>query len=251
MLQKLKIYGIALLLNSSCTLAQEKPIIESSKTKLNTIMEIEIWSDVVCPFCYIGKTNLDEALSKFAHKNEVKITWRSFQLNPDAKTDATINLYQSLANSKGISIAKAKEMAGYATDMAEEVGLTFNFEKAVVANTYRAHQLLHLAKKHGLQNQVKKNLFAAYFTDGKNIDDNNILVDIGVAAGLGKAEIEQALSQNSYAKEIQSDLDEARSLKVSGVPFFVFNKKYTVSGAQPADSLLQVLQKSYLEIGGK
>lgn len=251
MLQKLKIYGLALLLHSSCALAQEKPIPKSSSTESNKTMELEIWSDVVCPFCYIGKTNLDQALGKFAHKNEVKITWKSFQLNPEAKTDATINLYQSLANSKSISIKEAKEMAGYATDMAEEVGLKFNFEKAVVANSYRAHQLLHLAKKHGVQNQVKKNLFAAYFTDGKNIDDLNILVNIGVAAGLDKAEVETTLSQNSYAKEIQSDLDEARSLKITGVPFFVFNKKYAVSGAQPADSLLQVLQKSYLEIEGK
>lgn len=250
-MHKLKIYSISFFIVIFCCQTQEKSIRESYNFKTKNKMEIEIWSDVVCPFCYIGKTNLDAALSKFENKNDVQIIWKSFQLNPDIKTDATINLYQSLANSKGISTAQAKEMANYATEMAKEVGLTFNFEKAVVANSFKAHQLLHFAKKNGVQNPVKKSLLAAYFTEGKNIDDLKILVNIGVDAGLDKVEIESALLQNMFAKEVNDDIGEAAKLGISGVPFFVFNRRYTVSGAQPIDSFLQVLQKFYRETGVK
>src|SRR5665213_700495 len=152
-------------------------------------MKVEIWSDVMCPFCYIGKRRFEAALQEFARKDEIEIGWKSFRLNPDLKTDPTINIDQYLADIKGFTLDHARQLNGHVTQMAAEAGLTYNFDKAVVANSFNAHRLSHLANKHGLGVAMEEQLFKAYFTDGKNIDDPDTLVQLGAEIGLDANEI--------------------------------------------------------------
>jgi len=208
-------------------------------------MKVEIWSDVMCPFCYIGKRRFETALQNFAHKDEIEIEWKSFQLNPDLKTDPEINIDQYLADVKGFTIDHARQLNAQVTQMAAEVGLTYNFDEAVVANSFNAHRLSHLAKKHGLDVDMEEQLFKAYFTEGKNIDDQNTLVDLGTAIGLDANEITQTLQSNTYADEVRRDVAEAQYLGVQGVPFFVLNRKYAVSGAQAVPIFEHTLEKAF------
>ena len=146
-------------------------------------MKIEVWSDVVCPFCYIGKKKFETALANFEERNNVEFVWKSFQLNPNVQTNLDISLYEHLAESKSISVDQAKGMGGHAAQMANSVGLTMNFDKSVVANSFNAHRLIHFAKENGLQHEMKERLFKAYFTEGKNIDDKEILISLGKENG--------------------------------------------------------------------
>jgi predicted DsbA family dithiol-disulfide isomerase len=210
-------------------------------------MKVEIWSDVMCPFCYIGKRRFENALQQFEHKDEIEIEWKSFQLNPDMETDPSINIDQYLADKKGWTIAHAKQMNAYVTQMAAEAGLTYNFDKAVVANSFNAHRFSHLAKKHGLGVAAEEQLFKAYFTDGKNIDDLDILVDLGVQIGLNATEIKQTLKSDAYTEDVKHDITEAQYLGIQGVPFFVMNSKYAISGAQAVPVFEETLQKAFIE----
>jgi predicted DsbA family dithiol-disulfide isomerase len=211
------------------------------------MMKVEIWSDVMCPFCYIGKRRFEDALQNSAHKDDIEIEWKSFQLNPDMQTDPSVNIDEYLANIKGWSLEQAKEMNAHVTAMAAEAGLTYNFEKAVVANSFKAHRFTHLAKKHGLGNAAEEQLFKAYFTDGKNTDDINVLMELGTAIGLDAAELKQTLEGDAYADEVKHDIYEARQLGISGVPFFVMNRKYGISGAQAAPVFEQTIEKAFAE----
>jgi len=188
-------------------------------------MKVEIWSDVMCPFCYIGKRRFETALQNFAHKDEIEIEWKSFQLNPNLKTDPEINIDQYLADVKGFTIDHARQLNAQVTQMAAEVGLTYNFDEAVVANSFNAHRISHLAKKHGLGVAMEEQLFKAYFTDGKNIDDKDTLVALGTAIGLDADEITQTMQSDAYADEVRRDVAEAQYLGVQSVPFFVLNRK--------------------------
>ncbi len=208
-------------------------------------MEVEIWSDIMCPFCYIGKRRFEEALNKFENRNTITIIWKSFQLNPDLKNDANLTIHQYLANKKGWSLEQAVKMNENVVAMASNAGLDYHFEKAKVANTFNAHRLLHLAKKHNLQNETKELLLKAYFTDGKNVADFNILAELGASIGINKEEIIQMLNSNLYSDEVYNDIKEASLLGIRGVPFFLFNGKMAISGAQPVESFLEVLKKSY------
>jgi len=208
-------------------------------------MKVEIWSDVMCPFCYIGKRRFETALKDFAHKDEIEIEWKSFQLNPDLQTNPEINIDQYLADIKGFTLDHARQLNAHVTQMAAEAGLTYNFDKAVVANSFNAHMLSHLAKKHGLGVEMEERLFKAYFTDGKNIDDLGTLIELGSAIGLDPNEIGQTLQGNGYADDVRHDIAEARYLGVQGVPFFVMNRKYAVSGAQAVPIFEQTLAKAY------
>jgi len=210
-------------------------------------MKVEIWSDVMCPFCYIGKRRFEEALQHFEHKNEIEIEWKSFQLNPDLETDTTISINQYLADRKGWTIDHAQQMNDHVTKMAAEAGLTYNMDKAVVANSFKAHRFSHLAKKHGLGVEAEEALFKAYFTDSKNIDDNAVLIELGKQIGLDAAEIEQVLTGNAYAEDVKHDIDTAQYLGIQGVPFFVLNNKYAVSGAQAVPVFEQSLEKAFGE----
>ena len=208
-------------------------------------MKVEIWSDVMCPFCYIGKRRFENALQRFEHKDEIEIEWKSFQLNPDLETDPSINIDQYLADKKGWTIDHAKQMNAYVTQMAAEVGLTYNFDKAVVANSFNAHRFSHLAKKHGLGVAAEEQLFKAYFTDGKNIDDKATLIYLGVLIGLDAAEIKQALESDAYTEDVKHDIAEAQYLGIQGVPFFVMSSKYAISGAQAVPVFAETLQKAF------
>ncbi|MFA6455465.1 MAG: DsbA family oxidoreductase [Bacteroidota bacterium] len=206
-------------------------------------MKVEIWSDVMCPFCYIGKRRFEEALQQFPGKEYVTVEWKSFQLNPDMETDPSKNINQYLAEHKGISIEQATQMNNRVTEMAREVGLTYDFDKAVVANSFDAHRVSHFAKTHGRQDAMEERLFKAYFTEGKNTADHETLVQLAVDAGLDAETTRSMLAGTDYAEAVEKDIYEAQQVGARGVPFFVFDHKYAVSGAQPSSLFLQVLNK--------
>jgi predicted DsbA family dithiol-disulfide isomerase len=210
-------------------------------------MKIEIWSDVMCPFCYIGKRRFEDALQQFAHKDSVEIEWKSFQLNPDMVTDPSVNINQYLADAKGWTLDYAQQMNNHVTEMAAEVGLTYHMDNAVVANSLNAHRFTHLAKKHSLGANAEEALFKAYFTDGKNVDDTNTLIELGTSIGLNADEIKQTLATDAYADDVKHDIAEAQYLGIKGVPFFVMNSKYGVSGAQAVPVFSQTLEKAFEE----
>jgi predicted DsbA family dithiol-disulfide isomerase len=210
-------------------------------------MKIEIWSDVMCPFCYIGKRKFEAALEQFENKENVEVVWKSFQLNPAMKTDPSKNMTEYLAEIKGWSIQQAKEMNAHVTNMAKEVGLHYDFEKAIVANSFDAHRLIQLAKKHGKGDAAEEQLFKAYFTEGKNTDDHKTLLEIGQSIGLDELEIKEVLASNQFSEEVKKDINEAQQIGVRGVPFFVVDRKYGVSGAQPSEIFLETLTKAWAE----
>ncbi|GGC35579.1 DSBA oxidoreductase [Parapedobacter defluvii] len=211
-------------------------------------MKIEVWSDIVCPFCYIGKHNFETALQQFEEAQSIELEWKSFQLDPELPKGTTYtNTYQYLAERKGMSIAQAKEMTSGVAMTGKNAGVTLNFEKAVVANTWDAHRLVHLAQSKEAGSRVKEALFKAHFTDGKDISDPDTLVAIGMEAGLDETAVTTMLGSDEYGYEVTQDILEARNIGVRGVPFFVFNRKYAVSGAQPAEVFLQTLKKAVAE----
>lgn len=218
-------------------------------------MRVEIWSDVACPFCYIGKRKFEIALSKFEHKDKVEIVWKSYILDPSIQYEEGKTLYQYLCERKGWSMDYTRQINEHVINMAKEVGLTYHMDEAKVANTFNAHRLSHLAAKHGLQGKAEEKLFAAYFTEGKNISEEATLIQLGVEIGLDSTEVKSMLNSKEYYKEVQSDLEEAQQIGVRGVPFFVANRKMAVSGAQDSEVFLQFLEKmweeEYKDIKGK
>jgi len=211
-------------------------------------MKVEIWSDMVCPFCYMGKHRYEKALAQFAHRDDIEVVWHSFQLYPGMKKITTKeNAYQYLARVKGISLEQSKQMHASVVQMAQSDGLQYNFDKTMVANSYNAHRLLQMAKKHGLGSDAEEHIFKAYFTDGKDIDDISTLTSIGVAIGLDKAAVEKMLHGTEFAAEVAADLKETDQIGISGVPFFVFDRRYAVSGAQPVDTFVASLQRAHAD----
>lgn len=209
-------------------------------------MKVEIWSDVMCPFCYIGKRKFEKSLEEF-HGDEVQVTWRSFQLNPGLKTEPGKNIHQYLAEIKGISTKQAKQLNDRVTKMAADAGLRYNFDTAVVANSFDAHRFSHLAKKHGLQDAAEERLFAAYFSEGKNTADHEALAELGGEIGLDKNEVRRMLNSDEYSREVEEDITEAQRLGIHAVPFFVFDRKYAVSGAQPSEVFREAMETSLRE----
>lgn len=210
-------------------------------------MKIEIWSDLMCPFCYIGKKKFEAALEQFVDKNSVDIEWKSFQLNPELKTQIGKKLNHFLAEEKGVSFEQATEIGNQATIMAKQIGLIFQLDKTVIANTFNAHRFAHFAKINGKQNQAEELLFRSYFIDGKNIDDFPTLIELGKEIGLDTNQLKRVLEDSSYKDEVLADIYEAQQIGVRGVPFFVFNRKYAVSGAQDPYIFLETLKKSFSE----
>lgn len=210
-------------------------------------VKIEIWSDIMCPFCYIGKRRLEAALAKFENKEHVEIIWKSYMLNPNMKTDTEKNINQYLAEIKGWSLEQAKEMNAHVTNMAKEVGLTYDFDKAIVANSLKAHCLIQLAKTKNKGNAIEERLFKAYFTEGKNVDDEKTLVELGNEIGLEESEVRLALRDLNYLNEVDKDIREAQQIGVRGVPFFVIDRKYGISGAQPESVFTETLTKAWAE----
>jgi len=210
-------------------------------------LKIQIWSDVMCPFCYIGKRKIEEALSQFENKDAVAIEWKSFQLDPGFIASPGESIVDHLAEKYRKDTDWAQSMVDNMTQNAKASGLDFHFEKAILANSLNAHRLLHLAKKHQLSNELEELLFKAYLTDGKNVNDLKTLKELGLEVGLKGEDIEQVLNSNVYSKEVVQDQEEAQAIGVTGVPFFVFDNKYAVSGAQTSDVFLKTLQKTWEE----
>lgn len=207
-------------------------------------MEVKIWSDVRCPFCYIGKKKFEAALEQFQHKDKVKITWKSFQLDPNLETRTDINIIDYFVETKGVTREQAKQMLGGATQMAKDTGLDLNLENSVLANSFKAHKLIQLAKSKGLGNEIEEALFEAHFEGAQNIDDPEVLVKTAVSIGLDEAEVRQMLKSDDFEYEVKQDEMEARNIGVRGVPFFVFDDRYAISGAQPTEAFLQTLEKA-------
>lgn len=210
-------------------------------------MKVDIWSDVRCPFCYIGKHKFEKALQKFPQKDRIEVVWHSFELDPYIKTDAGKSIYDHLAENKGISRQQAEQMVTYSTRIAEEAGLKFNQERSVVANSFNAHRLIQFAKTKGLGDKAEEELFKAYFEGGKNIDDQATLAQIGVSIGLDNKELAGVLSSGIFEKEVREDEDEAQRIGIHGVPFFIFDQKYAVSGAQSPEVFSGALEQSWNE----
>ncbi|MFV7234011.1 DsbA family oxidoreductase [Flavobacterium sp. ZB4R12] len=215
--------------------------------KIENKLKIQIWSDIMCPFCYIGKRRIEEALQNFEHKEAVEIEWKSFQLDANFIASPEDNMVEHLAEKYRKDNDWAQNMLDNMTQNAKTAGLDFHFEKAVLANSLNAHRLLHLAKKHNLADDLEELLFKAYLTDGKNVNDLDTLKELGLEVGLEAESIEQVLHSNAYANEVKQDIKEANSIGVQGVPFFVFDTKYAISGAQPATAFLQTLEKVWEE----
>jgi predicted DsbA family dithiol-disulfide isomerase len=210
-------------------------------------MKVEIWSDVVCPFCYIGKRKFEKALGEFAHRDDVQIEWKSFQLTPDFVPTAGESIHLSLAKKKGVPEAEGRRMNDYMTQAAKEVGLNYQFDIAIPANTFQAHQLIHFAAHQGQQGAMKERLFAAYYLEGRDLNELDTLLNLAAEIGLDTEAARQALEAGTYANEVRRDEYEAQQIGVRGVPFFVFEDKYAVSGAQPSEVFVEVLGKVWDE----
>ena len=210
-------------------------------------MNINIWSDVRCPFCYIGKRKFEMALEMFPHKDKVNVSWQSFELDPNLETRTDVNAIDYISNVKGISREDAEGMHLHVTQVAKEVGLDFNFDKAILANSLNAHRLMHLAKISQLSGELKEVLFRAYFTDGKDLNDLETLKTLALEVGLKKVEIEDVLNSNQYEEEVLKDQKEADAIGINGVPFFIFDYKYAVSGAQSVETFLRTIEKAWIE----
>jgi predicted DsbA family dithiol-disulfide isomerase len=209
-------------------------------------MKVEIWSDVACPFCWIGKHHFEAAIEQLGLKN-TEIEWRSFELDPHAQLQYDDDLYTLLANKYGQTRDWAVNMANDMKLKGRSIGLEFNFDDTKSTNTFDAHRLLHLAKSKGLQNEAEKILFKAYFKDGKQVGNRQELIEIGVEIGIDPMEVTQTLETDRFATEVRDDEQLGQELGIRGVPFFVVNRKYGISGAQPVEHFVNVLQKARSE----
>ena len=205
-------------------------------------MKIEIWSDIACPFCYMGKRKFDMALAQFEGKEDVEIEWKSFLLNPEVKTDPSVSIFQYLAEIKGFPEEQARQMMSQITASGSAIGLDYHFDQVVLANTMKAHQLLHEARIQGFQHEMEERLFEAHFVEGKNIDDVNILLGLASEVGLNTTALDVKILSGQYTTELEADINLAQQFGVRGVPFFVFDRKYAVSGAQEPETFLKTMQ---------
>lgn len=210
-------------------------------------MKIEIWSDVVCPWCYIGKRRLERALEDYAEP--VEIVWRSFELDPSAPREPLDKLDEALAEKYGTSIDEARAMMDGMARTAAEEGLELNFDRAKRGNTLDAHRLLHFAASQGLQPEMKERLFRAYMTEGRAISDREELALLAADVGLDADEVRRVLETDRFEQEVRVDQARARQIGVRGVPFFVFDGRLAVSGAQPSDVFRQALRQVEEEHG--
>ena len=214
-----------------------------SKHNLRKSMRVDIWSDVVCPFCYIGKKRL-EAVAKEA-EIELEIHWHSYQLDPEAPQSQSISNTERLAQKYGRTLAEVEEMQRNIADMAKAEGIEFNWQHANSGNTFNAHRLIHLAQSKGLGNEAQEALFYSYMTQGLKIGERETLEDVAARIGLNPVEVDDLLDGNEFADFVEFDQEVAREqLKVTGVPFFVFDQRIALAGAQPRDVFLKVLEKA-------
>jgi predicted DsbA family dithiol-disulfide isomerase len=208
-------------------------------------VDVEIWSDVACPWCYIGKRRFEAALEQFEHRDDVNVTWRSFELDPGAPRERTGDRAERLAQKYGMTVEQAREAERRLTDVAAGEGLDFRFDIARSGTTFDAHRLVHLAETHDLQDEMKERLLRAYFTEGKLMSDHDTLVRMAVEVGLEEQEARELLVGERYADEVRVDERTAGELGISAVPTFVVDRKLGASGAQPPEALLELLRRGW------
>jgi predicted DsbA family dithiol-disulfide isomerase len=207
-------------------------------------VKIEVWSDVVCPWCYIGKRRLEHALRDFEHADEVEVTWRSFQLNPDTPKGTAVPTMEYLASRFG---PQSAGMTGRVAELARAEGLDFDFDAALTVNTLDAHRVLHLANDLGVGDAAKERLLRAHFTEGADLSDPDVLVGLLGEVGVDQGRARAVLASREYAEAVRDDFEEAERLGANGVPFFVIDRKYGISGAQPAEAFLHALRTAYAD----
>ncbi len=234
------------------TCGQEKEQRQSTQTKNRTMenkMKIEIWSDIMCPFCYIGKRNFEKALAQFTNKEFIEVEWKSFQLDPSMPEVPKYqdDMYRFVADRKGLSYEQSKKMHQDLIKYAKSVGLEYNLDKALVTNSMKGQRIIQFAKTKGLGEKAEEALFYAYFTKGQNLNDQPTLIELGKEIGLTEAEVNTALIDPFYMQKVENDSREARNLGAKGVPFFVVNRKYAIAGAQQPNDILQTLERSFSE----
>ncbi|WP_419870845.1 DsbA family oxidoreductase [Chryseobacterium sp. CT-SW4] len=210
-------------------------------------MKIEIWSDVMCPFCYIGKHNFESALEKLSFKDKVEVEWKSFQLDPTLDPAKSESMLDYLKSRKGISEAQSKQLMEQVVQMGKSSGVDIRPESAIITSTFKAHKLLQLSKKYHKGNEMEELLFKAHFTDGKNVADTDFLLSLAEQLEINREEAERVLSSDEYDDHVNQDIMEARNNGISSVPFFVLNGKYAVSGAQPVEVFENALNQTYQE----
>lgn len=215
------------------------------RTIMESKMKIEIWSDVMCPFCYIGKRNFETALSQFSNKKYIEVEWKSYQLDPSIPEIPTESYKDYLIKNKGMSAEQVTSMLDNVTESAKQVGLEYNFDKAVMVNSLKAHKFIQFAKTKGLGDQAEERLFLAFFTEGKNIADLETLIQLGKEIDLDETELQPAFTDDQYAYFVKQDIQEAQNVGVRGVPFFVMDRKFAVSGAQPTNIFLENLENAF------
>lgn len=205
-------------------------------------MKIEIWSDFVCPWCYIGKRRFEKALAQFDGAQDVEVEWRSYQLHPDHPRGARQPLDEMLAAKYGRSIEQVRAMNQQITELAAAEGLAYDFDRYTVVNTFDAHRLAHLAKAHGLGAELHERLLRAQLVEGEVLDDPETLIRLAAEVGVPEEAARRVLASDEFAAEVDADTRELRALGGSGVPFFVIDRAYGISGAQPAEVFLQALE---------
>lgn len=208
-------------------------------------MKIEIWSDFACPFCYIGKRRLEKALDVFEHRNEVEVSYRSFELDPGAPRDTESSIYELLAVKYGLSLQQAQESNQNVAQQAKAEGLNYNFDTLIPTNTFDAHRLMHYAAEQGKAKEMSERLFRAYFTDSLHIGEHKVLQRLAEETGLDGYKVKAMLEQDDYAEAVREDESEARKLGIRGVPFVVIKGKFAVSGAQPVEIFQGALQRAW------
>jgi predicted DsbA family dithiol-disulfide isomerase len=208
-------------------------------------MKVEIWSDIVCPWCYIGKRRFESGLARFAHRDDVEVIWRSFELDPNAARRSPGTLNELLARKYGMSPERAASSHAQLTALAAEERLEYRFDLARHGNTFDAHRLIHLAAAHNLQDAMKERLLRAYFTEGQAIGDTETLVTLAGEVGIDAGEARRVLSGDQYAADVRADERRAASFGITGVPFVAIDERYGVSGAQPADAFLGALEQAW------
>jgi predicted DsbA family dithiol-disulfide isomerase len=210
-------------------------------------VQIEVWSDVVCPWCYIGKRRLETALARFPHRDQVEVVWRSFQLDPTIPEGTTHPTRPELARKYGRSEDEMRAMQARVEQIAAEEGLSYALAEGVSGNTHLAHELLHLAEERGLGGEMKERLLHAHFEQGRSVFDVDALAVLAGEVGLDEAEVRAALADRRYRAAVDEDIATARLLGATGVPFFVVDRKYGAAGAQPAELLLQVIERAWAD----
>ncbi len=208
-------------------------------------MKVDIWSDIRCPFCFIGKKKFEKALKNFEHRQEVVVQWHSYELNPELKLEKPVNYIEHFMNKKGIGEAEAMAMFKQVYSMGEEMGISFNIKDAIVANSFNAHRLIQYAITQDRGEYLIKLLFEAHFLNGLNIDNVDTLVKLAVDSGLNESDAEKVVNSDRFSQEVRYDEYQAQLIGIQGVPFFLFDEKYAIQGAQSVELMLKTLHKAY------